>query len=66
MEIKTKYNIGDKVWFWHDNEKVSAKIIRITMSFEKIRNKDVELISYFLDNFTWREERFLFKTEGEL
>lgn len=68
MEIITKYNIGNKVWFWENNEKTCAKVVRIAITVEKDKrsNKLTILNSYFLDCFTWRDEQFLFKTKEEL
>lgn len=68
MEIKTKYNVGNKVWFWENNEKTCAKIVKIVISVEKDkRNNNLTILnSYFLDNFIWRDEQFLFSDEKEL
>ena len=35
MTIETKYNIGDVVWFMHDNKVKSGTIIKIDVSLER-------------------------------
>lgn len=71
MEITTKYDIGDQIWFIHDNKAQGAKVqgIRITVCDESLKekNKDgcVEV------EYDWRygpdlPENMLFKTKAEL
>lgn len=66
MELSTRYNIGDKVWLWHNNKKVCAIINKVVAAAIEKKNKIVVNTSYRLDICVWREERFLFKTKDEL
>lgn len=38
MTIETKYNIGDEVWFMHDNKAKRGTIIKIDVSLERDMN----------------------------
>ena len=50
MEIKTKYNIGDEVYFIHGNKIIHNKITRIDISIRKERNeKVIPRIEYTID-----------------
>ncbi len=51
MEIKTKYNIGDEVYFIHGNKITHNKITRIDISIREERNKNVIIprIEYTID-----------------
>lgn len=51
MEIKTKYNIGDDVYFIHGNKIRHNKITRIDISIREERNKEVIIprIEYTID-----------------
>lgn len=59
MTISTKYNIGDTVWFMHDNKCVSKKVENI--------NIDVyhKYVQYMFDEI-WLSEKHLFSTKEEL
>lgn len=64
MEVKTKFNIGDEVWFIDWNQKVKkARIIYVkTYSADKYGTN----IEYGCGDGEWKNERHLFKTSGEL
>ena len=50
MEIKTKYNIGDEVYFIHGNKIIHNKITRIDISIREERNeKVIPRIEYTID-----------------
>lgn len=61
MEIKTKYNIGDKVWFIHQNKCVSMEVENILMN-----GKDMYVQYTFNNNEIWLSENHLFPTKEEL
>ena len=69
MKIETKYNIGDEVWFMHDNRVKSAIIIKIKAVIEKDMNSSalVQDTWYYLYNYPnpYIECR-LFTTKEEL
>ena len=61
MTINTKYNIGDTVWFMHDNKCVSKKVENIKIDV------DIMYIQYvFNENGVWLSEKHLFSTKEEL
>lgn len=45
MEIKTKYNIGDRIGFERDGKEIIAKIIEIEIDVKP----DTDIIRYYLD-----------------
>lgn len=51
MEIKTKYNIGDEVYFIHGNKIIHNKIRRIDISILEERKKNIIIprIEYTID-----------------
>lgn len=61
MEIKTKYNIGDKVWFMHDNKCVLKKVENIRIDVD-----DMYIQYIFNGNEIWLSEKHLFSTKEEL
>lgn len=61
MEIKTKYNIGDTVWFMHKNRCVSMKIENINI---EVKIKYIQYI--FNESEIWISEKYLFPTKEEL
>lgn len=69
MTIGTKYNIGDEVWFMHDNSVKNARIIKIGAVIER------DMDSAFLYKNVWYNlynycspyiECRLFPTKAEL
>lgn len=69
MQIETKYNIGDKVWFMHDNKVKSGTIITIGVFVERDMNSQYvsNSVQYGLDNFDYPyRENHLFPTKEEL
>lgn len=69
MTIETKYNIGDKVWFMHNNSVESAIIIKIDAVIEKNMNCTGmhETTSYCLFDYCgYYIECKLFPTKEEL
>ena len=77
MEIKTKYNINDKVYFIHGNKIIHNKITSIDISIYERNNKVIQNIRYTIDlgnlfgrricdTFTSRNEEELFLTKEEL
>lgn len=78
MTIQTKYNIGDDVWFMHDNQIVSGKIdIISTNSYRNRFTKNELSVTYTLqktrkingsaDSFViLRAESELFPTKQDL
>lgn len=69
MKIETKYNIGDEVWFMHDNSVKSARIIKIDAVIEKDMNSAFVCINTWYDLYNYHTpyiERRLFPTKEEL
>lgn len=77
MEIKTKYDIGDNVYFIHNNKIIHNKITRIEISIAGLKNKEesIAMVEYTIDlgfaekvrdTFTTRLEFELFTTKEEL
>ena len=69
MTIETKYNIGDEVWFMHDNKVKSGTIIKMCVVVERDINsqyvsKSVQY-GFYNFNYTYIENR-LFPTKEEL
>ena len=65
MEIKTKYNVGDKVYFLSNNAVVCLPIDTIRIEIDKNNN----IIKYRISNngtCEWRQEDKLFTTKEEL
>lgn len=69
MTIETKYNIGNEVWFMHDNSVKSARIIKIEAVIEKDMNSagihKTTLYHLFDYHKSYRESQ-LFPTKEEL
>lgn len=61
MEIKTKYNIGEMVWFMYDNICVLKKVENINID---VYHKYVQYM--FDENSIWLSEKHLFSTKEEL
>lgn len=61
MGIKTKYNIGDMVWFMYDNICVLKKVENINID---VYHKYVQYM--FDENSIWLSEKHLFSTKEEL
>jgi hypothetical protein len=69
MTIETRYNIGDRVWFMHDNKVESEIIIKINAVIEKDMNCTGvhKSIAYSLFNYSgYYTENKLFPTKEEL
>lgn len=69
MIIETKYNIGDEVWFMHDNSAKSAIVTKIDIVIEKGMNStDVyKSTAYSLFNYCrYYTKDKLFPTKEEL
>lgn len=61
MTISTKYDIGDTVWFMHDNRCVLKKVENIKIDVDNM------YIQYVFDgNNIWISEKHLFSTKEEL
>jgi hypothetical protein len=61
MTISTKYDIGDMVWFMHDNICVLKKVENINIDVCHM------YIQYMFDgNDIWLSEKHLFSTKEEL
>lgn len=76
MEIKTKYNVNDYVYFIHGNKIRYNKIYRIDITIYEENDKVIPKIKYTIDldiktgrvcdTITSREEEELFATKEEL
>ena len=69
MTPETKYNIGDKAWFMHDNKAKSAIIIKINVVIEKDMNctgVHTSTLYYLFDYCAPYIESKLFPTKEEL
>jgi len=62
--VKTKYKIGDKVWYISDNKVMSLDITGVSASVESTGEKKVEYIIHF--DSSWVDEGKLFKSKKEL
>ena len=62
--VKTKYNIGDKVWFISDNKVKSLDVTGVSICVESAEGAKVQYILHF--NTSWIDEGKLFKTKQEL
>lgn len=66
MEIKTKYNIGDKVWYKYEDRKPScAKIAAVHVWLTRFKEGIKQQTVYTVGSIM-REERFIFPTKEEL
>ena len=63
MTIETKYNIGDEVWFLHQNKAVLGKIEQISTLYREEYAKPYE--EYYLFN-DWYGIELLYPTKEEL
>ena len=62
MIIKTKYDIGQEVWFMYKLETISAKVTYIT-----VYAQGKTIIEYFFEKpFVFAREEYVFKTKKEL
>ena len=62
--VKTKYNIGDKVWYISSNKVQSLDITGVRVCVEPEEERKVEYILHF--NSSWINEDKLFKSKKEL
>ena len=61
MTISTKYDIGDTVWFMHDNKCVSKKVENIKIDVDNM------YIQYIFNGYgICLSEKHLFSTKEEL
>lgn len=69
MTIETRYNIGDKVWFMHENKVKTEIIIKIGVVVERDMNSQYvgKSIQYGLYSVSYPyAENHLFPTKEEL
>jgi hypothetical protein len=68
MDIKTKYNIGEKVWTMKDNRPVEGKISNILIQIETGDWSHTILtnISYYIGDCGYIEEKYVFLTKQDL
>ena len=66
MEIKTKYNIGDEVWFNSIRTPKKGIIIRIECTVGIYGESYREYRKYQIDNGIFYDEQDLFPTKEEL
>ncbi len=64
MEVNTRFNIGDKVWYINDNRAVRSDITRVIISVESPGSCEVSYSLHFGD--TEIPEGQLFRTKEEL
>lgn len=62
--VKTKYSIGDKVWYISSNKVQSLDITGVRVCVEPEEERKVEYILHF--NSSWINEDKLFKSKKEL
>lgn len=68
MEIKTKYNIGDKVWVMDDNQPTEITINGLSGEYKIIENVNYHITLYY-SNDSWKicfYENEVFPTKEEL
>lgn len=69
MEIKTKYNIGDEVFFMYDNEITTGKIKMVQTVTDLCYNGVCTQVEYYIPCGSYTgffKESFVFKTKQEL
>lgn len=64
FSVKTKYNIGDKVWYISDNKVQNPDITSVHILVEQTGDIKVEYILHY--ESTWVEEEKLFRSKNEL
>lgn len=64
VSVKTKYDIGDMVWFISDNRVLSLDITGVRVCVESKEGCEVEYTLHF--NSSWVGEDKLFKSKKEL
>ena len=62
--VKTKYKIGDRVWFVSDNRVTSTDITGVRISAESGGGCEVEYTLHY--STSWRNEDKLYKSKKEL
>ena len=64
MTIETKYNIGDEVWFMHENRVHKSKIGAIYITLYD----DMRVVKYSFGNYIleFKENEELYRTKEEL
>lgn len=66
MNITTKFEISDKVFFMHANEVREGKIDLIKTESRVISARIVNFIIYHIENIDWVKEKDCFSTKAEL
>lgn len=61
---KTKYNIGDKVWFISNNRVLSLDVTGVHILVEQTGDRKVEYTLHY--ESSWIEEERLFQSKKEL
>lgn len=64
FSVKTKYNIGDKVWYISDNKVQNPDITGVHILVEQTGDIKVEYILHY--ESSWVEEEKLFRSKKEL
>ncbi len=62
--VKTKYNIGDKVWLISNNQVQSLDITGVRVCIDATEGEKVEYILHF--NSSWMDQGKLFQSKKEL
>ena len=66
MEIKTKYNIGDDVWFQYFGQELNGKISALMFHSANDKGTIISYVQYTIDDLYVLEEKSLFPTLNEL
>lgn len=66
MKIETKYNIGDEVWVYLDEQCMKGSIIHFRIYIDKIGNIDIWYNVMFGYDDVCLSEKSLFPTKEEL
>lgn len=62
--VKTKYKIGDQVWYLYDNRVISTDVTGVRISVDSTGKYSAEYILHY--DSSWMEEGRLFESKNEL
>lgn len=63
MVVKTKYDIGDQVWYMSDNKINESDVTGLNICIDKTGHLNIEYTLHFNEKVA---EPFLFRTKDEL
>lgn len=63
MDIKTKYSIGDTIWFMRDNKPRSEKVLEIKIDLDRVKTSIRYQWNYDNSIFVFEQHAFMSKEE---